>query len=171
MKNYILQKLKWYSVYTIMILSAWFVGYYMGVGIANAGEMNKANIISIEDVNQVVNIKQPYSVEVCREVQVQSGSIFSGTNEALKGNGDSLLGAIIGGVIGNKVGNGNDGATVLGVIIGSNIGNETSDSSKKTVCSQETRYNEVQKVQYTHTVMVVEYNGYFKTITFNKNER
>ena len=65
MKNYILQKLKWYSVYTIMILSAWFVGYYMGVGIANAGEMNKANIISIEDVNQVVNIKQPYSVEVC----------------------------------------------------------------------------------------------------------
>ena len=132
MKNYILQKLKWYSVYTIMILSAWFVGYYVGVGIANASEMNKANIISIEDVNQVVNIKQPYSVEVCRDVQVQSGS---------------------------------------GVIIGSNIGNETSDSSKKTVCSQETRYNEVQKVQYTHTVMVVEYNGYFKTITFNKNER
>ena len=42
MKNYILQKLKWYSVYTIMILSAWFVGYYIGVGIANAGEMNKA---------------------------------------------------------------------------------------------------------------------------------
>ena len=77
------------------------------------------------------------------------------------------IGAIIGGIIGNKVGDGNDIGKVLGVVIGSNIGSKE-QGEVRNVCSNVTRYNEVQKTSYSHSVLTFEYNGTIQSINFTK---
>ncbi len=125
-----------------------------------------AKIISVKDVEKTIIQQVPYQVTVCRDVKVNNGGIMSGTTNALKGNGDALLGAIIGGIIGNKVGDGNDIGKVLGVVIGSNIGSK--EHEVRNVCSNVTRYNEVERTSYSHSILTFEYNGRIKSINFNK---
>ena len=126
-----------------------------------------AKIISVQDIEKTIIQQVPYQVTVCRDVKVNNGGVMSGTTNALKGNGDALLGAIIGGIIGNKVGDGNDVAKVLGVVIGSNIGSKE-QGEVRNVCSNVTRYNEVQKTSYSHSVLTFEYNGTIQSINFTK---
>ena len=74
--------------------------------------------------------KTPHYVEVCYDKNV------SGDKTA-----DTLKGAILGGVIGNNVGNVDNGGAI-GAIIGGMIGHNNSKASggTKTVCQTETRY-------------------------------
>ena len=76
--------------------------------------------------------KTPHYVEVCYDKQV------SGDKTA-----DTLKGAILGGVIGNNVGNVDNGGAI-GAIIGGMIGHNNSNASGGTrqVCQTETRYTE-----------------------------
>lgn len=87
------------------------------------------------------------TVTQCREVHIQQDKpgVFNGTGEALKGNGDAIAGAIIGGIIGNQFGGGTgkDVMTGLGVIVGSNIGAETNKKPRvitRTICDEIPQY-------------------------------
>ena len=108
----------------------------------------KAPIVSKQPIysNQTV---QTGSTTQCREVFVQQpqGGVFDGAGQALKGNGDALVGSIIGGVIGNQFGGGNGktAMTVLGVIVGGNMANGTSNnqggSTRQTICDEVPQYS------------------------------
>jgi uncharacterized protein YcfJ len=85
------------------------------------------------------------------QTQQQQPGVFNGTGEALKGNGDALFGAILGGVIGNQFGGGTgkDVMTGLGVIVGSNVGagtNKKPQPTTTTVCNDVPQYSEVNRV-------------------------
>ena len=106
---------------------------------------------------QVIN-KTPHQVEVCYD-QHQSGDK----------SGDMLKGAIIGGIIGNNVGDVKNGGA-LGAILGGAIGHNNSKATggSKTVCTIETRYNEEQKEVYSHSTMQFVSEGKQHTIKFYK---
>lgn len=99
------------------------------------------------------------------------GTVFDGTGAALKGDGDALAGAIIGGVIGNQFGKG-DGkkaATVAGVIIGSNMAHGTANAQGGT----HTRYvnqevcRDVPRQVHRGDIVTFEYRGRRFTVTFD----
>jgi uncharacterized protein YcfJ len=78
------------------------------------------------------------------QTQQQKPGVFNGAGQALKGNGDAIFGALLGGVIGNQFGGGRgkDAATAMGAIIGSNVGAGTN----KPVCNDVPQYREVQVI-------------------------
>ena len=112
----------------------------------------------ITDHYKVVISQKPYNVEVCREVSVSGDK-----------SGDMLKGAIIGGIIGNNVGDVKNGGA-LGAILGGAIGHNNSKATggSKTVCTIETRYNEEQKEVYSHSSMQFVSEGKQHTIKFYK---
>lgn len=89
---------------------------------------------------------------VCREVWVKEpkGQWNDGISGAIKGDGNSLAGAIIGGAITNKITDGNPAGTVLGAIIGSNIANNTSQKNggaiRRTICDEVPQYHRVKEI-------------------------
>ena len=102
----------------------------------------------------------------------QNDGVFNGAGQALKGNGDALFGAIIGGVVGNQFGGGKgkDAATALGAIIGSNIGagtNQPSRPTTTTVCNDVPQYREVQTI--TGYRVKYRFGGAVYTAKFNKD--
>ena len=85
------------------------------------------------------------------QTQQQSRGVFNGAGQALKGNGDAIFGALLGGVIGNQFGGGRgkDAATAMGAIIGSNVGagtNKPQRPTTTTVCNDVPQYREVQVI-------------------------
>ena len=75
---------------------------------------------------------------------------------------DMLKGAIIGGILGNNVGdikNGGAAGAIIGGMIGHN--NSTATGGTQTVCQLETRYDEEQVSVYSHSVIKFEYNNRF----------
>ena len=105
----------------------------------------------------VVN-QTPYRVEVCKDYSVGGDK-----------SGDMLKGAIIGGIIGNNVGdikNGGALGAVLGGMIGHNNSNATGGTQRR--CSIETRYEESKEEVYSHSIMTFHSNGKHHRIRFNK---
>lgn len=84
------------------------------------GNYDYAQVISVTPIVRYVTVKEP--VRECWE-DVENYSVY----HAPQGRaGSTLLGAVIGGVIGHQFGSGrgNDAATVAGSMIGAAIGNE-----------------------------------------------
>ena len=109
---------------------------WMVLGIANAFADTTTEGYTIRDHYRSVINQKPYTVNICRDVQVRGDR-----------TGDMLSGAIIGGIIGNNVTkNLPDGGTA-GAILGGILGNMNSDARGGTQrqCSYQTRYNEVQQ--------------------------
>ena len=100
----------------------------------------------------------PYRVEVCRDVSVSGDK-----------TGDTLKGAIIGGIIGNNVGDIKNGGAA-GALIGGILGHNSSKASggTKRVCSIETRYEETQREVYSHSIVTFMYNGRQQSLRFTK---
>lgn len=71
------------------------------------------------------NVKVPVTVQNCRDVEVP---IYGKGGQA--STGDTILGAIIGGAIGNQFGGGSgkDAATVLGAIVGADTANKNANN-------------------------------------------
>ena len=86
----------------------------------------------IQDHYKEVINQKPYHVEVCKNVSVDGDK-----------SGDMLKGAIIGGIIGNNVGDIENGGA-LGAVLGGMLGhnNSNAQSSTQRVCNTEIRYNE-----------------------------
>ena len=110
-----------------------------------------------EHYKWVVN-QTPYRVEVCRDVSVSGDK-----------TGDTLKGAIIGGIIGNNVGdikNGGAAGALIGGILGHNSSKAT--GSTKRVCSVETRYEESREEVYSHSTIQFFLNGREHRLRFKK---
>ena len=101
----------------------------------------------------------PYSVEVCKNVRVNGDK-----------TGDTLTGAIIGGIIGNNVTKDLPDGGTAGAILGGILGHKNSDakSGTKRVCNIETRYEEVQKKIYSHSTITFWSGGKRYTLRFKK---
>ena len=101
----------------------------------------------------------PYSVEVCKNVRVSGDK-----------TGDTLTGAIIGGIIGNNVTKDLPDGGTAGAILGGILGHMNSDakSGTKRVCNIETRYEEVQKKIYSHSTITFWSGGKRYTLRFKK---
>ena len=125
----------------------------LGIGAASC-----ANAETVQDFNKTVINRVPYNVEVCTDRSV------SGDKTA-----DTLKGAIIGGVIGNNVGNVDNGGAI-GAIIGGMLGHNNSNASggTKRVCEVQTRYNEESVTVYSHSVVTFYHEGKQYKLRFQK---
>ena len=113
---------------------------------------------SVQDFNKTVINRVPYNVEVC-------------TNQTVGGDktADTLKGAIIGGVIGNNVGDVDNGGAI-GAIIGGMLGHNNSNATggTKRVCEVQTRYNEESVTIYSHSVVTFYHEGKQYKLRFQK---
>ena len=106
---------------------------------------------------QVVN-KTPHQVEVCYDRQVSGDK-----------SGDMLKGAIIGGIIGNNVGdikNGGAAGAIIGGILGHNNSHATGGTQRQ--CRVETRYTETPMTVYSHSTVTFTHNGRQYTVRFQR---
>ena len=113
----------------------------------------------ITDHTKTVIFKTPEKVEVCYNEQVPGDK-----------TGDTLKGAIIGGIIGNNVTKNVDNGGAVGALIGGIIGHNHSDAKggTKRVCRTETRYTESTQVVYSHSTITFWYEGRQYTAKFVK---
>jgi len=137
--------------YTFIIASA----IVFVLGVTNTAQ---AHSKTVRDHYTTVVQKEPYYVQVCRDVNTSGDK-----------TGDALKGAIIGGIIGNKVGNVENGGTI-GAIIGGMIGHNNSNAQGGVVtqCRKEQRFNEVVREVYSHSTIRFMYEGRWYTIRFQK---
>ena len=114
-----------------------------------------------EHYKWVVN-QTPYRVEVCKDVRVRGQA----------STGDTIVGAIIGGAIGNQFGGGKgkDAATILGAIVGADVANKNSSTlgSTRRECQVETRYEESREEVYSHSTIQFFLNGREHRLRFKK---
>ena len=113
---------------------------------------------TVQDHYKNIIYKKPSQVEVCYDQQMSGDK-----------SGDMLKGAIIGGIIGNNVGdikNGGAAGAILGGIIGHN--NSTATGGTRQVCRVETRYTETLVTVYSHSTVTFTHNGRQYTVRFQK---
>ena len=116
----------------------------------SAGQ-NQVQGVTVDHYKTVVN-QRPYRVEVCSDVAV------SGDRTR-----DTVTGAIIGGIIGHQIGNGDERKDNrnIGAVIGGMIGHDNSDAvgGYRTQCRIETRYEEETVEVYSHSTISFIDNG------------
>lgn len=143
--------MKFREIYFHTVAIALGAGFLTGFsGVASAQE--------VQDHYKTVIQQKPYTVEVCRDVTVSGDK-----------TGDALKGAIIGGIIGNNVGDVDNGGA-LGAVIGGMIGHNNSKATggTKRQCSIETRYQEESRQVYSHSTVTFTSEGKTYTLRFNK---
>lgn len=111
----------------------------------------------ITDHFKQVYHKTPHRVEVCYDKTVSGDK-----------TGDALMGAIIGGIIGNNVTKDLPDGGTAGAIIGGMLGhnNSTAKGGTQTVCQIETRYTEQKRKMYSHSTITFTHNGKTYTVKF-----
>jgi uncharacterized protein YcfJ len=116
----------------------------------------------VTDHYKFVPKRVPYNIEVCKNVYGHGH--YNNT-------ADILGGAIIGGIIGNQIGD-SEGNGAVGAILGGLIGSQANPHYKSSHqrCTTEVRYKTVPgKVkEYTHSSMTFNIDGKNYTLTFIK---
>ena len=142
---------------TILAVTSFFLVFTFFSASAKAD--GNDSIKNIEHHFLSVIEQTPYSVEVCKNVRVSGDK-----------TGDTLTGAIIGGIIGNNVTKDLPDGGTAGAILGGILGHMNSDakSGTKRVCNIETRYEEVQKKIYSHSTITFWSGGKRYTLRFKK---
>ena len=112
----------------------------------------------ITDYYKTIINQKPYHVEICRDVSVSGDK-----------TGDTLKGALLGGILG-KVVTGNDDGAKLGALFGSVVGHNESNATggTKRVCGTEIRYNEEQRDIYSHSIIEFWVSGKRYNVKFKK---
>lgn len=135
-----------------------------------AAEEIRANV---QDIYSTVIESTPYTRTVCNNVEVP----IYGTVQGQANTGDTIAGALIGGVIGNQFGGGSgkDAATVLGAIIGADVANKQGRTrqvitgyKKERQCENITEYKDVNKKIYDYSILTFKVNGQTYETTFVK---
>ena len=130
--------------------------------------LDSASVLSVDKVYKQVRVEEPYQECYIKET-VQNNGDGSATNE--------LMGAVIGGAIGNKLGkgDGNDAMTLFGALMGASIANDAEKASangKQTIVSQEVCEKKVrQRIEkrLSHYNVTVDYNG--TEVSFSSKRR
>ena len=143
-----------YSILTSLIP---FLSLGMMVIANSAVAESKLARIEVTDHFKQVYHKTPHNVEVCYDKTVSGDK-----------TGDALMGAIIGGIIGNNVTKDLPDGGTAGAIIGGMLGhnNSTAKSGTKTVCQVETRYTEQKREMYSHSTVTFTHDGKTYTLKF-----
>jgi len=117
-----------------------------------------AHDAQVTDVNKSVINRVPYNVEVCTNVT-------SGGDKT----GDTLKGAVIGGILGKVITKKDNGAAA-GAVLGGIFGHDNSNAQASTrrVCSIETRYDENVTSVYSHSIVTFYHNGQQYKVSFSK---
>ena len=143
-----------YSILTSLIP---FLSLGMMMIANSAVAESKLARIEVTDHFKQVYHKTPHNVEVCYDKTVSGDK-----------TGDALMGAIIGGIIGNNVTKDLPDGGTAGAIIGGMLGhnNSTAKSGTKTVCQVETRYTEQKREMYSHSTVTFTHDGKTYTLKF-----
>ena len=135
----------------------------LGLFLASCHPVNAQDNVNlnaqVHDHYKTVFIQEPYKVQVCRD------KVISGDK-----TGDTLGGAVIGGLIGKAL-TGDDNAAGLGALFGGIIGHQNSQATGGTqrVCRYETRYKEESKRVYSYSIVTFWYQGQQYQVKFLKN--
>ena len=130
--------------------------------------IDSASVVSVDKVYKQVRVEEPYQECYIKET-VQNNGDGSATNE--------IIGGVIGGAIGNKLGkgDGNDIMTLAGILMGASIANDAEKAAgngKQTIVSQEVCEKKVrQKIEkrLSHYKVTVDYNG--TEVSFSSKRR
>jgi len=152
----------------IILKSIVVISFFIASQLAFAGSfVDSATVNSVEKVYKQYMVEEPYQDCYIKETLQQSGD-GSATNE--------IMGAILGGAIGNQFGEGDgkDAMTLAGIFLGASIANdaEKANSTGQVVVSQEVCENKVrQKIEkrLSHYKINVEYEG--RDLSFTSKKR
>jgi len=114
---------------------------------------------TVQDHSKTIIKRVPQTWEVCSEVNLPGDK-----------TADTLLGALIGGAIGQNITKDlPDGATA-GAIIGGILGNQNSKTinGKQMKCTKNVRYQESMETVYSHSTITFNYEGKTYTVRFKK---
>ncbi len=144
------------------------ISFFIASQLAFAGSfVDSATVNSVEKVYKQYMVEEPYQDCYIKETLQQSGD-GSATNE--------IMGAILGGAIGNQFGEGDgkEAMTLAGIFLGASIANdaEKANSTGQVVVSQEVCENKVrQKIEkrLSHYKINVEYEG--RDLSFTSKKR
>jgi len=150
----------------IILKSIVVISFFITSQLAFAGSfVDSATVTSVEKVYKQYRVDEPYQDCYIKET-LQNGD-GSATNE--------IMGAILGGAIGNQFGEGDgkDVMTLAGIFLGASIANdaEKANSTGQVVVSQEVCENKVrQKIvkRLSHYKINVDYNGHNVSYTSNR---
>ena len=151
----------------IILKSIVVISFFITSQLAFAGSfVDSATVTSVEKVYKQYMVDEPYQDCYIKET-IQNGD-GSATNE--------IMGAILGGAIGNQFGegDGNDAMTLAGIFLGASIANdaEKANATNQVVVSQEVCVNKVrQKIErrLSHYKVYVEYEG--REVSFSSKKR
>ena len=128
--------------------------------------VDSATVVSVEKIYKQYRVDEPYQECYIKET-VQSGD-GSATNE--------LFGAVLGGAIGNKLGDGDgkDAMTLFGALMGASIANDVekaNSTGKKTISQEvcETKVRQVIEKRLSHYLVTVDYEG--RDVSFKSKRR
>ena len=151
----------------IILKSIVVISFFITSQLAFAGSfVDSATVTSVEKVYEQYRVDEPYQDCYIKETLQQNGD-GSATNE--------IMGAILGGAIGNQFGegDGNDAMTLAGIFLGASIANdaEKANSTGQVVVRQEVCENKVRqkiKRRLSHYKINVDYNGHNVSYTSNR---
>ena len=152
----------------IILKSIIVISFFIASQLAFAGSfVDSATVTSVEKVYKQYMVEEPYQDCYIKETLQQSGD-GSATNE--------IMGAILGGAIGNQFGEGDgkEAMTLAGIFLGASIANdaEKANSTGQVVVSQEVCENKVrQKIEkrLSYYKINVEYEG--RDLSFTSKKR
>jgi uncharacterized protein YcfJ len=131
--------------------------------------VDSATVTSVEKVYKNYRVDEPYQECYIQETVQQNTGDGSATNE--------LFGAVLGGAIGNKLGDGDgkDAMTLFGALMGASIANDAEKKANTTgkkiirqeVCETKTR--QVIEKRLSHYLVTVDYAG--RDVSFKSNRR
>ena len=152
----------------IILKSIVVISFFITSQLAFAGSfVDSATVTSVEKVYKQYRVDEPYQDCYIKET-LQNGD-GSATNE--------IMGAILGGAIGNQLGEGDgkDAMTLAGIFLGASIANDAEKAAAKgtqTVVSQEVCENKVRQViekRLSHYKVTVDYDG--REVSFSTKKR
>ena len=124
---------------------------------------------TVTDHFRTVTRNVPHTEQLCSTVEVP---VYSGQSNT----GDTIVGAIIGGAIGNQFGNGNgkDSMTVLGAIVGADVANRSAQGNsivgyrREQQCHNVTAYSTSYEEVYSHSTITWREGGRNVTLEFQR---
>jgi len=152
----------------IIVKSLVLISLFLGTQLAMAGSYTDyATVTSVEKVYKQYRTEEPYQECYIKET-LQNAGDGSATNE--------IIGAILGGAIGNKLGEG-DGKEVMtlaGIVLGASMANdaEKANSTGQVVVSQEVCETKVKKSierRLSHYLINISYEG--RDLSFTSKRR